>query len=205
MSIGLKNLTRLAGVAAVLLAACNGPRSGEPQPGDARLADGTPVVLISIDTLRADRLPIYGYTEVETPAIDALRTDSILFEHAYSHVPLTLPSHTSIFTGMLPPEHGVRDNLGVKIDRIDQLPFLPRRLQQAGYRTAAMVSTFVLQSASGISAGFDIYNDTREARTQSLRLLRDGSETLTQAQRWLDQSATQPFFLFFHLYEPHSP
>ena len=109
----------LAGLALVVLAACQAPRSGS-----RRLAAGTPIVLISIDTLRADRLPIYGYSAGATPAIDALRRDSVLFENAYSHVPLTLPSHTSIFTGMLPPEHGVRDNLGVKIDRVDE-PSLP--------------------------------------------------------------------------------
>ncbi|MDX1644933.1 MAG: alkaline phosphatase family protein, partial [Thermoanaerobaculia bacterium] len=90
-------------------------------------APGAPVVLISIDTLRADRLPAYGYEEVETPAIDALRNDSILYERAWSHIPLTLPSHASIFTGLLPTEHGVRDNLGVRFDKVDEVPYLPRR------------------------------------------------------------------------------
>ena len=74
-----------------------------------------PLVLISIDTLRSDRLPIYGYAQGATPAIDALRRDAILVERAYTHVPLTLPAHASIFTGLLPTEHGVRDNLGYEI------------------------------------------------------------------------------------------
>ncbi len=79
--------------------------------GGERFQDA-PVVLISIDTLRSDRLPIYGYERGSTPAIDALRRDGILAARAYTHVPLTLPAHASLFTGLLPPDHGVRDNLG---------------------------------------------------------------------------------------------
>ncbi len=202
MRTRLASVARLAGITvAVSSVACSGPSDEVPA-----VAAGAPVVLISIDTLRADRLPVYGYGGVETPAIDAFRRDAVLFESAYSHVPLTLPSHTSVFTGMLPPEHGVRDNLGVQIERAGELPFLPRRLREAGYRTAAMVSTFVLQAASGISEGFEVYNDTRQADSQSLELLRDGAETLEQAKRWLDGNATSgPFLLFFHIYEPHTP
>ena len=77
---------------------------------------GAPVVLISIDTLRADHLPAYGYSRVETPNIDALQRDAIVFENAYSHSPLTFPSHASLLTGLLPPEHGVRNNIGYKLD-----------------------------------------------------------------------------------------
>ncbi|MEO8432858.1 MAG: sulfatase-like hydrolase/transferase, partial [Acidobacteriota bacterium] len=76
---------------------------------------GAPVILISVDTLRADHLPAYGYAGVATPALDALRKDSVLFENAYTHVPLTLPSHAAIMTGLLPPENGVRDNLGYRV------------------------------------------------------------------------------------------
>src|SRR5438445_4637238 len=75
-----------------------------------------PVIIISIDTLRADHLPAYSYRDVETPAIDRLRRDSILFENAYAHVPLTLPSHISMLSGELPPESGVRDNIGYPFD-----------------------------------------------------------------------------------------
>ena len=81
---------------------------------DGLVFRGAPVVIISVDTLRADHLPAYGYRGVETPNLDALRKDAILFENAYSHVPLTLPSHASLFTGLLPPQHGVRDNLGLR-------------------------------------------------------------------------------------------
>ncbi len=83
---------------------------------ELRVPDGTPIILISVDTLRSDQLPAYGYDGVETPAIDRLRRDGILFERAYTHVPLTLPAHTSLLTGLLPPTHGVRDNLGYTVD-----------------------------------------------------------------------------------------
>ncbi|HET7436947.1 MAG TPA: sulfatase-like hydrolase/transferase, partial [Thermoanaerobaculia bacterium] len=78
--------------------------------------ENAPVIVISIDTLRADHLPAYGYNGVQTPAIDALRKDSILFTNAYSHVPLTLPSHVSMLTGLLPPENKVRNNIGYQLD-----------------------------------------------------------------------------------------
>src|SRR5262245_60998940 len=95
---------------ALLAAACGGGGSGAH--GSApRGSAGTPVVLVSIDTLRADRLPAYGCKGVETPAIDALARDGILFENAYSHSPLTFPSHSSLLSGLLPPEHGVRNNI----------------------------------------------------------------------------------------------
>ena len=77
---------------------------------------GTPVILISIDTLRADHLPAYGYKGVETPALDALRQDGILYERAYAATPLTFPSHSSLLTGVLPAQHGVRDNVGYRLD-----------------------------------------------------------------------------------------
>ncbi|MFI4945972.1 MAG: sulfatase-like hydrolase/transferase, partial [Burkholderiales bacterium] len=97
---------------ATLLAGCSGGNPGAPGPS----AKGASVVLISIDTLRADRLPAYGYKSVETPAIDGLRKDAILFENAYTHSPLTLPAHASLLTGLLPPEHGVRNNIGYRLE-----------------------------------------------------------------------------------------
>ena len=101
--------------------------------------EGAPVILISIDTLRADRLPSYGYTKVATPNIDALRRDGILFENAYSHCPMTLPSHVSMLTGLLPTEHEVRNNLGYRFDAAKH-PTLPQLLKQRGYVTGAAVS-----------------------------------------------------------------
>ncbi len=188
------------GVLAALVAACSGPADTE-EPAPA----GTPVVIISIDTLRADHLPAYGYTEVETPAIDALRADSILFLNAYSHTPLTLPSHTSLLTGLLPGDHGVRDNLGEKLTRIDEQPYLPRALKEAGYATGATVSTLVLQRNTDLSTSFDLYDDTADPIAKVVHLYRRGDKTLERATAWLDTVSEEPFFLFFHLYDPHTP
>ena len=106
-------------VAALLTVGVVGFLGCSPGPLAYRAPNGTPIILISIDTLRSDHLPAYGYDGVDTPAIDALRRDGILFERAYTHVPLTLPAHTSLLTGMLPPAHGVRDNLGYVVDQRD--------------------------------------------------------------------------------------
>ena len=171
-------------------------------------ADQPPIVLVSIDTLRSDRLPAYGYAAGSTPAIDALAKDSILFEHAYSHVPLTLPSHLSILSGLLPGEHGVRDNTGFRFDAARH-PWAPALLQAAGYATGAAVSSYVLRPETGISAGFDFYEAKLDPGMSGDlgAAQRPGSETLAQALGWLEAraGASQPFFLFVHFYEPHSP
>jgi arylsulfatase A-like enzyme/Flp pilus assembly protein TadD len=189
------------------LAACS--RSGSHGAPD--IPKGTPVVLISIDTLRADHLPSYGYEQVETPALEALRRDGILFERAYAVTPLTLPSHSSLLTGVLPAVHGVRDNVGYRLDAAKigkgELPFLPEILKQAGYATGAAVSAYVLQGKTGIATGFDFYQDGIEFRTGTGLggLQRPGSETLAIARPWLESVKDKPFFFFFHIYEPHTP
>ncbi|HEX9734891.1 MAG TPA: sulfatase-like hydrolase/transferase [Thermoanaerobaculia bacterium] len=167
---------------------------------------GAPVVLISIDTLRSDRLPVYGYGGVETPAIDALRADAILFERAYCHYPLTLPSHASILTGLLPTEHGVRDNVGYRLDT-SSIPFLPRFYRERGYRTAGAVSAYILRGDTGIGDGFDFYEDSLTLRggVSLGENQRPGSETARRAIAWLEEAAGDPFFLFVHVYEPHTP
>lgn len=170
------------------------------------MPDGTPVVLVSVDTLRSDRLPAYGYIGVSTPAIDRLRDDSILFRNAYSPIPLTLPSHSSVLTGLLPPHHGVRDNMGYRLET-DGLPYLPSTLRKLGYKTGAAVSSFVLRGASGLSEGFDFYDDQIILADPSElgTAQRSGDVTLARALQWLRSVSDQPFFLFFHLYEPHTP
>ncbi len=200
---------RIVAVLLLISTAC-GPPSDPPAPsGD--VPAGTPVVIISIDTLRADRLPAYGYDGVETPAIDALRREAILFEHAYSHIPLTLPAHSSLLTGLLPPEHGLRDNIGYRLDAgrvaAGDIPFLPLALRRQGYATGAAVSSYVLRAKMGLDQGFDFYEDSIEFRTGTGLggLQRPGSETLDLARDWLGQAAGGPFFFFFHIYEPHTP
>jgi arylsulfatase A-like enzyme/Flp pilus assembly protein TadD len=193
--------------AAILAAACShGGGGGAPD-----IPKGTPVVLISIDTLRADHLPAYGYKGVETPAIDAVRRDGVLYEHAYSTTPLTFPSHTTLLTGVLPAVHGVRDNVGYKLDAAKvergELPFLPEILKKAGYATGGAVSAYVLQGKTGLSTGFDFYEDGIEFRsgTGLGGLQRPGGETLKLSRDWLRSVKDKPFFFFFHIYEPHTP
>jgi arylsulfatase A-like enzyme/Tfp pilus assembly protein PilF len=166
----------------------------------------TPVILISIDTLRSDHLPAYGYKGIATPNIDALRADSILYERAYSHVPLTLPSHTSILTGMLPADHGIRDNVGYRL--ADSVPMVQELLEKNGYATGAAVSAFVLRKETRLARGFDFYDDQVKAIAgENLigRVQRDGRETLQAGQKWLDAQGSRPFFFFLHLYDPHTP
>jgi tetratricopeptide (TPR) repeat protein len=196
------SLLALLGLAAL---GCHREAAGGAAPA------GTPVVLISIDTLRSDHLPAYGYTGDVTPAIDSLRRDAILCTHAYAHTPLTLPSHTSILTGLLPGVHGVRDNVGYALSperiRAHQLPYLPELLHERGYATGAGVSAFVLSGKTGLATGFDLYDDAIEAQSgMGLGgLQRPGLETLSKVTPWLRSTASRPFFLFFHLYEPHTP
>ncbi len=173
---------------------------------DRAVFRGAPVVLISVDTLRADHLPAYGYRSVETPNLDAFRRDAVLFENAYSHVPLTLPSHTTIFTGLLPPQNGVRDNLGYALSAGP--PTLAGYLKAKGYATGGAVSSIVLSHATGVSRGFDFYEDnvepTKTSQTLS-RVQRNGGETAALLEDWIGPRADAPFFAFLHLFEPHSP
>lgn len=176
-----------------------------------RVAEGTPIVLVSIDTLRADHLPDYGYAGVKTPAISRLAADGVVFERAYAHTPLTLPSHLTLFTGLLPADHEVRDNAGYRLDtaRVQSggIPFLPHQLQALGYRTCGAVSAFVLQRATGMATGFEVYDDGIEfhSRRGLGELQREGRQTLAAAERCLDGAGGKPLFLFLHLYEPHAP
>ncbi|HYM24982.1 MAG TPA: sulfatase-like hydrolase/transferase [Vicinamibacterales bacterium] len=169
------------------------------------LADG-PIVLISIDTLRADHLPAYGYDKVRTPAIDALAADGIVFERAYSHAPQTLPSHASILSGRLPFETGVRDNVGFSVKPGERM--LPQLLHEQSYATAGIVSAFVLRKETGIGQGFDVFDAEMPPATVDTNIAevrRDGAQSEGIAERWVDAQATQRFFLFLHLYEPHKP
>lgn len=165
-----------------------------------------PVILISIDTLRADHLPAYGYKDVETPALDAFAKDAIVFDRAYSHCPMTLPSHVSMLTGLLPTEHGVRNNLGFRFDGKTHRT-LPRLLKQHGYATGAAVSSYVLRGETGLREEFDSYDDALDAHAGAAfaEYQRSGDVSASSLQRWIDAKTQQPFFAFLHLYEPHVP
>lgn len=176
------------------------------RPGQSRAHyPGAPVIIISIDTLRADHLPLFGYKNVDTPAIDAFRKDAILFTNAFSAVPLTLPSHTSMLTGLLPPTNQVRNNIGYRLD--PAVPTIPKVLKSKGYDTGGAVSSYVLRGVSGLSQWFDFYDDgvVTKANMPIGTLQRPGGETSAIAQRWIGEHKQKPFFFFLHLFEPHSP
>ena len=188
-------------LAALTLPGCPGRRVDGP-----RSFPGTPVVVVCVDTLRSDHLPFYGYAGVETPALSALRADAILFEKAYSHVPLTLPAHASIFTGTLPGTHGVLDNAGYRLAA--GTPTFAELLKKEGYATGAAVSSIVLQGSSGISRGFDLWDDAIEPDRADLpmnRVQRPGARSAAILNAWIETKKNVSFLAFLHVYEPHSP
>jgi arylsulfatase A-like enzyme/Tfp pilus assembly protein PilF len=192
---------------ALTLAAVASATACQRQPAAAadRFA-GAPIVLISIDTLRADHLPAYGYRAGSTPAIDRLAGAGIVFDDVYSQVPLTLPSHASLFTGRLPLNHRVRDNIGYTLAAAERT--LASRLKAAGYATGGAVSSYVLRRQTGIANGFDFFDDelTISGTGESLsETQRDGARTIEALAAWVDAHAGQPVFAFLHLYEPHTP
>ncbi|MGH9365601.1 MAG: sulfatase-like hydrolase/transferase, partial [Thermoanaerobaculia bacterium] len=155
----------LAGLAlALLLAAGAGflvlrhrAASPESHAGPLRLPANPDVLLITIDTLRADALGFAGNTRVATPTLDRLASQGLVFRNAHAHNVVTLPSHANILTGLLPYQHGIRDNTGFRLDR--GIPTIASFLKDRGYATAAFVGAFPLDSRFGLSNGFDVYDD----------------------------------------------
>jgi arylsulfatase A-like enzyme/Tfp pilus assembly protein PilF len=186
-------------VAAVLLSVCRSDRLG-PYPSAS-------VVLVSIDTLRADRLHLYGYTKGATPHLDELGREGVVFEQVFSHCPLTLPAHASLLTGLLPPHHGVRDNQGFSLGSDKRT--LATRFRAAGFDTGAAVSAYVIRAGTGIAQGFDAYDDAFpvDASVEALAAQqRDGALSVDSLLRWIEaRPASKRFFAFLHLYEPHAP
>lgn len=163
------------------------------------------VLLISVDTLRADRLGAYGATSVETPAIDGLARAGVRFENAYSPVPLTLPAHWTVLSGVEPWRHGVVDNGMISMD---PPALLAERFKLQGYDTAGFVSAFVLHRTFGLSRGFAMYDDGPAgdaALDQTFHGVGRADERVDKALRWLSRERRQPFFLWLHLYDPHAP
>lgn len=164
------------------------------------------VVLVSIDTLRADHLPLYGYARGSTPNLDALGREGIVFDNVYSHCPLTLPAHSSMLTGLIPPHHGVHDNAGFALKPGTRT--LAARFHESGRATGAAVSAFVLRSATGIGQGFDRYDDeiVQDASHEDMgEQQRDGAVSVASLLGWIEAQGKRPFFAFLHLYEPHTP
>jgi arylsulfatase A-like enzyme/Flp pilus assembly protein TadD len=175
---------------------------------NASIASGAPsdVILITIDTLRADALGFRGNKRARTPFLDSLAGRGIVFTHAHAHNVVTLPSHTNILTGLYPWQHGVRDNAGFTLDAKHLT--IAARLREAGFATGAFVSAFPLDSRFGLDRGFDVYDDSYPTTANALDFAvqeRPGSETLQHAMAWWEGAAGRKRFLFVHLYEPHAP
>src|SRR6266446_4987418 len=164
------------------------------------------VLLITLDTTRADRLGCYGYGPAKTPALDALAQAGVLCEHAYTVAPLTLPAHASLFTGLYPAENGVRTNGRGRLD--EAIPTLAEVLRRQGYDTGAFVASFVLDSKFGLDRGFKTYDDDfagEEPASDALHRQRHGEAVVDAALAWLNEKRSGPFFCWVHLYDPHFP
>jgi choline-sulfatase len=189
--------------AAFLILVC-GPGSRTLVGGQVS-RDKPNLILITVDTLRADHLGCYGYRASSTPTIDALAKEGYLFSRAYAQVPLTLPSHYSILSGTFPFYHGVRDN---SVSRHNGPPLVSEALRRNGYRTAAFVGSFILDSRFGLDRGFDYYYDDfdlpQRGGTDLSHVERPAGEVIGKARAWL-ASGKGPFFAWIHLFDPHDP
>jgi choline-sulfatase len=183
----------------VLLAACAACTKA-PAPAAAPPAS---VLLITIDTLRADRVGAYGYRPARTPALDALARDGLRLDRAFAAAPITLSSHASLLTGRYPPGHGARDN-GMRLDA--HVPTLAEAFSRAGAATAAFVAAFPLDRRFGLSRGFATYDDEmpRDAAGH-LANERPGRVVADRALAWLAAERGARFFLWVHFFEPHAP
>lgn len=165
------------------------------------------MILITIDTVRADHIGCYGATGVKTPILDALARDGIVFERAISQVPLTWPSHAAILTGTYPFQNGVQDFTGQPLD--ERFRSVAQVFKQQGYATGAVVSAFVLDRSWGLARGFDSYDDAFSAETfrqKDIGLVdRKAGDSVTRALTWMQKTPRRPFFFWLHLYDPHSP
>lgn len=199
--MGLPRLQRVAALTActallTLASGCSREASGPRN-----------VLVVTLDTLRADRIGAYGYPAARTPTIDGLAARGARFTNATTTTPLTLSAHTSLFTGTWPTTHGVRDNTGFYVD--DAVTTLAEILKGRGFRTGGFVGAFVLDARWGIAQGFDRYFDdfdlSEDVGPGLDAIQRRGADVVDQATAWLAEPATQPFFAWVHLYDPHTP
>ena len=207
----LRSITSLLACAGLsLVLACNRtPDAGGPTSG-VRATTGAPsLLLVTVDTLRADRLEPYGASDVETPNLARLAARGVVFDRAYAVAPITLPSHASILTGLYPPQHGVRNN-GINFLR-DDLETLAEILSDRGFRTGAFVAAAVLESRYGLAQGFEVYDDSIGSGQGGSSTRwgvedRPAAEVVRTARDWLDGVGPQErFFAWVHLFDPHAP
>jgi arylsulfatase A-like enzyme/Tfp pilus assembly protein PilF len=164
------------------------------------------VILITIDTLRADHVGAYKNGKADTPTLDTLAGEGVLFERCITQTPLTLPSHTTILSGTFPLYHRVRDNGGFLVP--GKLQLVSEVLKENGFSTAAFVGAFVLHSKWGLNQGFDFYSDRFDASRYGKILLendRPAGAVLGDASQWIVKNKDKRFFTWIHLYDPHSP
>jgi arylsulfatase A-like enzyme/tetratricopeptide (TPR) repeat protein len=187
-------------IAVLLFVACRS-RTNTPNLQNAN------VLLVTLDTTRADHIGTYGYAKAVTPHLDKLAAEGVVFEHCITPSGFTLPSHSSIMTGLYPPAHGVRLNGDAALGDVQNT--LAERLKTKGYRTGAFVSAFVLDGRWGLAQGFDNYDDkfhiTADQRLDLSRVQRPGNKVVDLALQWLQQDKTKPFFAWVHLYDAHTP
>lgn len=182
------------------------PEMQKPEPITSQGNYKTNCIVISIDTLRADHLGCYGYKEIKTPNIDALASEGALFSKAYTPVPVTLPSHCSIFTGLSPIGHGVRNNGTFRLH--DEQTTLAEIFQELGYRTGAFIGAFVLDNRFGLNQGFEVYNDNLangEEKSVFFYNERPAEKVIDSAINWIGQTDDRPFFAWIHCFDPHAP
>ena len=174
--------------------------------GGVRRESGLNVLLVTIDTLRADALGAYGNPAGTSPWIDKLAAAGVRFDQARAHNVLTLPSHANILSGRYPFEHGVRDNAGFRFP--GDAATLATLAREAGYRTAAFVSAAPLLSRFGLARGFDVYDDAFASRSGPRGFAvpeRPAVETVAAASKWLHADDPRPYLLWVHVYDPHAP
>ena len=196
-------------VTVILVApACGGRAAPALKSGQAR---GANVLLVTIDTLRKDRVGAFGSGRGLTPNIDRVAAQGIRYTNAFSHVPMTLPAHSSILTGLTPRHHGIHNNTTFRLD--ERIPTLATLLKSAGYRTGAFVGAFVLDARFGLNRGFDEYDDRigHNERTSFQLAKRLGQDVVQSAGDWIlqpaesDPNARRPWFAWVHLFDPHAP
>jgi arylsulfatase A-like enzyme/tetratricopeptide (TPR) repeat protein len=165
------------------------------------------VLLVTLDTTRADRLGCYGYANAQTPRLDRLAADGVLFEHCITPTAFTLPSHSTIMTGLYPPQHGVRLNGDAALGAANET--LAETLSANGYRTGAFAGAFVLDRRWGLAQGFGHYDDEfvigKDQRLDLAGVQRPANKVVDAALDWLRKDSAQPFFAWVHFYDAHHP